>query len=65
MRFDTKCAICGQKLTDASGHWSISHTDHGINHNVGVRMRVCASCNEETLKLISELRDKKMAKEAG
>lgn len=64
MLFNKKCDICGQQLTDASGHWSILHSDHGINQNPGVHMRVCGYCNQESLKLLSELRDKMRAKEA-
>ncbi len=64
MVLNEKCDICGQRLTDASGHWTVTHTDHGINKQGSIRMRLCGYCNEESLKLLSELKKKKKAKEA-
>ena len=47
MKFQSKCSICGQNLTDASGNWDISHYDHGIWHYEPKRISVCASCEDE------------------
>ena len=61
----TKCAVCGQTLTDASGRWSISHSDHGIWRYDPKRIWVCASCEEDSWEYLQTLCNYKRAPKNG
>jgi len=52
------CDICGQALTDASGHWRITMADYGIFHNPAEQIRCCAWCKESIDEALAKIRTK-------
>ena len=50
------CDICGQRLTDASGHWDFAGKDRGINALPGcvadMHFQCCSWCKESLVKAI-------------
>lgn len=52
------CDICGQPLTDASGHWRLSGYDRGINSTFRTEyIDCCTWCKEsidEAIKKVAE-----------
>lgn len=55
MVYQGHCSLCGQKLTDASGHWVIGFTDRGINKHPPHKLNICSSCHEELINRINVL----------
>ena len=51
----THCTICGQEITDASGHWVIAFHDKGIFHNPIERIWCCSYCKDGIGEAIRKL----------
>lgn len=53
------CDLCGQRLTDASGKWSISLVDHGIFHWPPIKGKCCDCCHDKVFETIEEMLKKR------
>lgn len=52
------CQLCGQPLTDASGHWRLILQDRGIFHMPSYSLTCCAYCEGEIEKMLVEYSEK-------
>ena len=59
-----ECDICGQPLTEASGHWRLTLTDFGIYHFPPERGDICAYCQERLHEKIEELAEERRKERA-
>lgn len=52
------CGICGQKLTDASGEWTVLATPHCINEWRKERLKCCSYCKSKIDDFIMKMMKK-------
>lgn len=54
-RYASRCEICGQELTDASGNRLAVLIDHGINKSPQMRIKMCAYCSSRIMDYIYKI----------
>ena len=59
MNNDT-CAICGQRLTDASGSWLITHQYLGIMEKRDASLKCCTWCHDAIMKSMIKISNQHM-----
>ena len=57
-----RCDICGQRLTDASGSWTVHFRYTGCMGRPSHKLRTCSACQEIIAGYIGELAEVRTAK---